>query len=402
MNKVIVWPIVFVGLIAIIGIFFLLQNKMQPELKENQVTNSNLKSQKTGFPNKTQIQTSSPQEKKPLPTESQSSKELAIYLQAIDQLLLRDEEIGNMDAQKINEHMRQLRKLLEQADPSNIAAIVSTFEKAGITEQSSYDQMDELMKAWARFDGKNALEYALNQMPKNIGSYSALTALRNLEEIDKTSAIQFYHQMPRGLKKQYVDIMISKDWKKDPQQTITWVESIQDPKLKNSAVISLAKSWSETDGKEAAEWLISNIEAPQRKHAAVRIVENWVQQEPEAAIKWALELSDEQDRDRSLSQGILIWAEQDPFQAGEMLNKLPYGPKLDEAVYNYSISVADKEPETAIGWAESIQNSMKRNAAMTQIAITWFHKDKDAALTWLETSGLPEENRKAVVNSIPF
>jgi len=176
-----------------------------------------------------------------------------------------------------------------------------------------------------------------------------------------------------------------------PQAAADWAGRIEDPALREQALMGIAITWGESDPRAAAELALDRLPAGRaQEDAVVGIVQHWAQREPERAAAWVAEFPAGSLRDAAMDNLVKLWADQDANDAAKWLNRLGAGPGRDLALESFIDKIAPSFPETAVRWAESIGDDARRLYQLERVGEDWLQSDSPAAQAWIAQAPLPE------------
>ncbi len=123
----------------------------------------------------------------------------------------------------------------------------------------------------------------------------------------------------------------------------------------------------------------------------------WAQQDGLAAMTWLATLPAGGERDAGVQETYRVWLSRDREAAMAWLRGAELEPWLEPALALYVKSLARERPEEALEWTALIRDAERRREATMKIGRYWHQVDPDAARAWLDRSGLPEEDRKWIL-----
>lgn len=156
--------------------------------------------------------------------------------------------------------------------------------------------------------------------------------------------------------------------RKNPQEAIAWVESIQDNEwVQKNLYYVLAKELVNADPQALKPWIDSIDDAAQRKEVIDGVAFQWALSDPQAAYQWFTDNVSETEADQAvvkIAQGI---AKQDAPAAADWVSQLPEGPNKVEAMRSVAINWAAKDPTAAVQWLKDLPESGSRDQALSAI-----------------------------------
>ena len=165
----------------------------------------------------------------------------------------------------------------------------------------------------------------IDQLPDTAWKQSFLKqSSSELAATDPVSAIKLAERMDPG--KDQLDLINSlvAEWiNVDPTKASTWIESIDDPALKEPIIASAARSYALTNPALAASWLGSPVKSEGvLKDAALSIAQNWVTQDPVAAANWVSQFSEGDLKTAAVDIVSKYWLQKDPDAANAWIRNL--------------------------------------------------------------------------------
>jgi hypothetical protein len=156
-------------------------------------------------------------------------------------------------------------------------------------------------------------------------------------------------------------------WGRDrPEDAITNLNSMTDPKLRGAAFRSVMDGWSENNFSSLAAYARSLPAGEERQYA--------------------------------LDKALDTWALQDPVNLAGWLNQSDSSPELDSAIAALITRTdsVERTPETALGWAESIHDPQLRFTVITHALKEWSATDRPAAQSYIARAKwlLPEQREQ--------
>jgi hypothetical protein len=140
-----------------------------------------------------------------------------------------------------------------------------------------------------------------------------------------------------------------------PEDAAKWTEQIDDDKLRNQALVSVATAWAATDPNAAAQLALTEIPAGrQQQDAVVGIVERSTQIDPKGTADWVEQFGAGTLRDTAIQNMVSIWTDKDPSGAAQWLESLPSGQFRNSAVGAYVNKVAIASPSEAARRAQTL------------------------------------------------
>lgn len=142
--------------------------------------------------------------------------------------------------------------------------------------------------AWSAKEFWESWNWAVD-LPNDAAKNAAILSLAyELSRIDPQGAFEKSAILPEGPERSRLVEHAVANWAYTaPIEALRQVREIGNPELRNSALGSLAISWSETDPHSAATLVADAMEpGPAQDRAVASIVQRWAQQDPDAASAW--------------------------------------------------------------------------------------------------------------------
>jgi len=156
--------------------------------------------------------------------------------------------------------------------------------------------------------------------------------------------------------------------RKNPQEAIAWVESIQDNEwVQKNLYYVLAKELVNTDPQALKPWIDSIDDAAQRKDVIDGVAFQWALSDPQAAYQWMTDNVSESEAEQALVKITEGMAKQDAPAAAQWLSQFPEGPNKVEAMRSVAINWAAKDPTAAVQWLKDLPESGSRDQALSAI-----------------------------------
>jgi len=248
--------------------------------------------------------------------------------QELEQALAQLEDTANKP-----DNSSLLSLLLSKYAEDNARASLAYIEKHLTSGQSKATITKNVIATWSKKDALSAYGWFISQK-KSEGSVAnnsmALSPIfTELTKQDFNSAFDKLIDLPSDSRDKYIAVngmikaFTTKDefsylmdktneladrrlkdsviysWvKRDPQEAIEWVESVEDRKEKAKLQEKVLTSWIKSEPTAAASWYLGNAEPREKQFYADKVVTKWSWNDPEKALNW-LSQQTEIDRDKS-------------------------------------------------------------------------------------------------------
>ncbi len=179
----------------------------------------------------------------------------------------------------------------------------------------------------------------------------------------------------------------------------TWMNSLDNPKLREGALATIGEHLSRSDPKEAAQWIQQYADEPGSERAVGDVADEWAEKDPKAAVDWVKSLDPGDSQNRGMNEVLSEWSRNDPTAASQYLSSMPDGGSKDHAITGLVRGTLREEPESALEWANTISDPDMREKTMIDAGASWLRRDKEAAAAWMGSAGLPESTQNAMIES---
>ena len=181
------------------------------------------------------------------------------------------------------------------------------------------------------------------------------------------------------------------------QEASLWSESLSDENLRSVAIDRVARAYAREAPQEAAAWVQRFADQDFAARGIEEVADSWAERDPNAAVGWLESLPTGAGQKTGLTSVFGDWEDRDPLAASEYLASMPESEQRDSAISGFSRGYAWQDPQTAIAWAEVIDDPELRTSTLTRAGQAYFRRDPEGASLWLQTSGLPPEAQKEVL-----
>lgn len=319
---------------------------------------------------------------------------------------------------------RALLALIDQLAPGEFEEVVAKFRQLGIT-QNRLGEYSMLLSAWAKVDPLAALEYA---KVNTQGGFAANTILatwastdpdaalrwvlaapyegnganpylagviRGIAETDPARATEILKTMPFGeARGEALAGMMQHILKQGPEVSRSWIDGIDDERLRNGAMLRMSGALAEADPKGTADWLVKNPgEAANRRLDDV--YETWAGKDYNSALASLNSLPAGEAKSNALSGLVSKQASDNPTQALALLNTYPADVN-DGVVRDFVRHSFDKDPQIAAENIYRIADERQRTEAYQRTLWRWLDRDPVKAQQFAANHPLPEQ----VVNMV--
>jgi hypothetical protein len=152
----------------------------------------------------------------------------------------------------------------------------------------------------------------------------------------------------------------------------------------------------QNDPASAASYVATLPEGKVQNSAAASVIGQWTSTDPAAASQWAAGFKDEA-REQALDAVIQRWASNDPEASARWLSELPNDVAKQKAINSYLSRLMDEYPNHAATVVEGMTDESQRHGAISRIFQAWKRSDPGAAEQWLNTTSLPKEQIRGLL-----
>jgi hypothetical protein len=299
--------------------------------------------------------------------------------------------------------------------------------------QLSDHEVKLFMFTWARFDGRAALEAALDwrevsQRRPAIGaamyswafhdSVAARGALLSVADSDLEDFVRGrlmagwtrsdrrgpaaeIEALPNGPHRQFLSGVVADEIAlQGPDALIEWAEETPDGAqndFKRIVFTKAAVALTKLDPPRAAAWVAEHLGRDYAADAAAMVAWQWAEIDPEAALDWAASLPHGPQKIDAVRRAFAIWLHAAEHDAEAWLRDQPIQRSLDPAIRVMIQKTVIESPRSALWWAARIQDQGRRERSLVKIGRSWYRRDPEPAKQWLERSGLPPVAKREVV-----
>ena len=278
-------------------------------------------------------------------------------------------------------------------------------EAVDFASNSEEEDLTAVVSGWASANPSDAIKF-MDELPEGmVGKRDqiATSIAAGLADLDTEMATDFVFRMaetgeanPRRL----MEIVAEKTLRLGSiSEAATWSSLLPDGDLKGAAMNRVAQSYARKNPEKAARWVEDFADKDYAAGAIERIGNNWGRIDPTAAVDWLEELPEGRGAVVGLRSVYGDWEDKDPIAASERLLTMPQSEKRDFAISGFSRGYAWQDPSAAITWAQDISDPALRQETLTQAGRAFYRRQPEEARTWLETSGLPEESIRQILEN---
>ncbi len=190
--------------------------------------------------------------------------------------------------------------------------------------------------------------------------------------------------------------VVARLWKKQEErgQITAWLRQLEDPLLRDSAWLEIAKRSVRSDPAGAAALLPEVTDLKRNRELSSNVAAHMVSSQPREALAFALKLKHELARQGAWESAFSTWLYRDPVAAlGAVQKDIP----LDWVAYSAS-SLGQLAPMEGIELVQSLPGrEYQRIEILTDLVTAWKRQQPAAATRWLTSDAariLPEQQRQ--------
>ncbi|MGK0186104.1 MAG: SLT domain-containing protein [Verrucomicrobiales bacterium] len=187
--------------------------------------------------------------------------------------------------------------------------------------------------------------------------------------------------------------------REDPDGALKWAMELSGDQ-KPSVLRSILSSMANDDPLMAAGHLEKLANPDNQSHhdsAVSSIASTWSRKDPVAAAEWLETFPDSNARNNGLRQVADRWSDVDPVSASEWIAGLPEGAARDSATQSLINNLRNDDPEMAIAWAENLSEPSNRDQSLYQVYSEWLNHDRNSALESIASSPLSDEMKRNLI-----
>jgi hypothetical protein len=189
------------------------------------------------------------------------------------------------------------------------------------------DQTLAIAEDWA--GNRDGFRQYLDQLPDTAWKQSFLQdASSAMSSTNPLEAVKLAQQMKPGDAQTNLLRGVVCGWvSTDPNAALDWINSVNDPLLREQMTASAAQAYALTDPAQAAAWLVSEVKSDGViKDSALNILSTWVTIDPAAAANWAAQFPEGDIKAAAVKTVSTYWQQTDPDAASAWIQDLAGGP----------------------------------------------------------------------------
>ena len=293
-------------------------------------------------------------------------------------------------------------KALQMMDALSASDIPIALEVLG--ERPANRAQEMLMGAvftrWAEFDGKEAINHAVEHLPDGLRDRMMQSILSTWPLNDPDGALAWYENgtvdfRSVGEKRRFFTHLYQGLAVRDLDHAFIACGKLESMAEKSLAARGIANALGAGDA--ALQKLSAWPDDAGRTLAQQMIVRDWAAYEPDSAADWVVRNTRPVELPQMINETITAWVKADPNAAAEWLSDYNGKPAADPAVSTLARNIVHRDPESAFAWAASISNQIMRRQTLASVVDQWRIREPATAADFVRSSGLPEEEIEALL-----
>ncbi|MBK1882334.1 hypothetical protein JIN85_07905 [Luteolibacter pohnpeiensis] len=269
-----------------------------------------------------------------------------------------------------------------EADPTAALAYANENTGGGFAR-------DTIMSSWATKDPEAAIRWAQANYTGDGANPYLIGVIRGISGTDTTRATELLTGMPfSGERGAALQAMMPHILNQGFDAASSWITSIDDPKLRNGALMSAASQLAQENPEATAKLLLDNPgDATARRLDDVYA--EYMEKDPSSAMSSFLSLPSGDQRSDALRGIVNNVANSDPKKAEALLNQYS-GDVTDRVVEQFAWNTQNSDPATAMNNIYRINDERQRNQMYDRMLGRWINRDPASAQAWMQSNQLPE------------
>ena len=332
--------------------------------------------------------TPQPEKTAPLPAENAPGEN--------ESLTVLSRAISTADRDKRAETLRALAVRLVGEDVQKALALAAKIPDV----DDKLEFLRALFGAWATKDPKAAMDYAkANFTPGLQQSESLVAAVVKWGAANPRDAWIWVDANLSGPLKEEATTSLVQGWARtDPEAAAGWF--ISTGSTSQSVLDALLTTWTGLRAQDAAAW-VETLQNPTVKETGrVLVASEWSRQNPAEAAAYFTPMMTGKSAIDLGSAIVNSWAANDPASTSAWVAKLPPGEARTNAAGTLATVWAASDITAAVKWSETIEDPEMHDGIIDQLGTTWGAIEPVKALAWIETLPVGEARSEAAKGAL--
>lgn len=295
--------------------------------------------------------------------------------------------------------------------------------------RSPLDDMifQQFLSAWARIDGRAALDYVLQEGEGRKVWNGAGAAMESWARVDPLGAKAYLGEMEPGERRQdlhhnvvsaladtdlaaasayamendrsrargrSIDLLVDRHFDSGGIEGVRrWLDGIDssganDPaSFRSYALMQATRRIAGQEPEQLESWVRENLGSAGMDGRTLYVAAEGIGKDDRGrSAEWLMELPTDAPRSGALEGIMGRWAREDPSGASEWLSSRELGGDYDPAVRALAQQVANDDPSAAMAWSSVITDDSMKAEVMGRVVRDWVRRDKVAAAEWVATN----------------
>jgi hypothetical protein len=266
---------------------------------------------------------------------------------------------------------------------------------------SSRDQFfQQLASAWIGKDPKAAVNYIL-EMPAS-GSRDELirSAVSAWARIDPQAASKFAETMP--FNRMWGMTGVAYNWAAtDPAAAWLWSLSIADDETRRSSLGGVLRCLATHSKLDDAAGYAAQLSGDDQVRAVRSLLIDSSDLDPDWTARWVAKFPTGETRNQAVEKLVQHWSETDPMATAKWLAEQPQDAAFQSGARRLIPGMLKASPTTAWDWAMILTDPAIKQERLELIAKSWLSSDATAARAKIQTSDLPADQIKRLLEQNP-
>ncbi|MEM0897633.1 MAG: hypothetical protein AAGJ79_12200 [Verrucomicrobiota bacterium] len=265
--------------------------------------------------------------------------------------------------------------------------------------QSRESAIQSIASQQALEDGPAAIAWARELKNPALRKQALTAAIKSITSLDPQSALSLLDEADNAGERRGMLASLGSAWAaKDKDGFHSWVQSLEDPRDVQAALAECAHIV--TDDPVKFLQLTDNLPRSQKKNIYEQFVRRWAQKDPKATNDWVNSIEDPLLRNDARKQVISTLSYQNPELAVEFIKGMDDSSEILEDYAPYlGRHWAGSSPQDALAWAEGLENHSLRTRTLRDILSAVASNDPETAIAYIDGNlTKPSERTEAISN----